>query len=63
VRPYLEKPLKKKWLVEWLKVKVLSSNPSTEKREKKMCLSVSFSSISSEIIIGVMHIYEINSKI
>jgi hypothetical protein len=28
-RPYLEKSLHRKWLVEWLKVKVLSSNSST----------------------------------
>jgi hypothetical protein len=31
VRPYLEKTLHKKGLVEWLKVKALSSNPSTTK--------------------------------
>jgi hypothetical protein len=29
-RPYLEKPL-----VEWLKVKALSSNPSSEKKKKQ----------------------------
>jgi hypothetical protein len=28
-RPYLEKPLTKIGLVEWLKVKALNSNPST----------------------------------
>jgi hypothetical protein len=31
VRPYLEKPLREKGLVEWLKVKVLSSNRSAKK--------------------------------
>jgi hypothetical protein len=30
-RPYLKKTLHKKGLVEWLKVKALSSNPSTAK--------------------------------
>jgi hypothetical protein len=30
----LKKPMTKKGLVEWLKVKVLSSNPSTEKKKK-----------------------------
>jgi hypothetical protein len=31
VRPYLKKPFTKIGLVEWLKVKVLSSSPSTAK--------------------------------
>jgi hypothetical protein len=31
-RPYLEKPFTKIRLVEWLKVKALSSNPSTSKK-------------------------------
>jgi hypothetical protein len=31
-RPYLEKPFTKIGLVEWLKVKALSSSPSTEKK-------------------------------
>jgi ribosomal protein S21 len=35
VRPYLEKPFTKEGLVEWLKVKALSSSPSTEKKKKK----------------------------
>jgi hypothetical protein len=35
VRPYLQKPYHKKGLVEWLKVKALSSNPSTMKKKKK----------------------------
>jgi hypothetical protein len=37
VRPYLKKLFTKIGLVEWLKVKALSSNPSTEKEktEKK----------------------------
>jgi hypothetical protein len=32
VGPYLEKPFTKIGLVEWLKVKALSSSPSTEKK-------------------------------
>jgi hypothetical protein len=35
VRPYLEKTFHKKELAEWLKVKDLSSNPSTAKKKKK----------------------------
>jgi hypothetical protein len=35
VRPYLEKPLTKVGLLEWLKVKALSSSPSTAKKKKK----------------------------
>jgi hypothetical protein len=31
MRPYLEKTFTRKGLVEWLKVKALSSNPSTAK--------------------------------
>jgi hypothetical protein len=34
-RPYLEKTHHKKGLVEWLKVKTLSSSPSTAKRKKE----------------------------
>jgi hypothetical protein len=34
-RPYLEKPFTKKGLVEWLKVKALSSNSSTAKNKKQ----------------------------
>jgi hypothetical protein len=34
VRPYLEKPFTKIGLVEWLKMKTLSSSPSTEKKKK-----------------------------
>jgi hypothetical protein len=34
VRPYLEKPFSKTGLVEWLKVKALSSSPSTAKKKK-----------------------------
>jgi hypothetical protein len=33
-RPYLEKPFTKIELVEWLKVKALSSSPSTAKINK-----------------------------
>jgi hypothetical protein len=32
-RPYLKKPFTKIGLVEWLKVKALSSNPSNTKQE------------------------------
>jgi hypothetical protein len=32
-RPYLEKPFTKIGLVEWLKVKVMSSSPSTTKKK------------------------------
>jgi hypothetical protein len=35
VRPYLEKAHHKKGLVEWLKVKALSSSPSTTKIKKE----------------------------
>jgi hypothetical protein len=35
MRPYLEKPFTKIELVEWLKVKALSSSPSTAKKKKK----------------------------
>jgi hypothetical protein len=34
VRPYLEKPFTEVGLVEWLKVKALSSNPSIAKKMK-----------------------------
>jgi hypothetical protein len=33
-RPYLEKTLHKKGLMEWLKVKALRSSPNTSKRKK-----------------------------
>jgi hypothetical protein len=33
MRPYLEKPFTKIGLVEWLKVKVLSSSPSNAKKK------------------------------
>jgi hypothetical protein len=35
MRPYLEKPFTKIGLVEWLKVKALSSSPSTANKKKK----------------------------
>jgi hypothetical protein len=37
LRPYIEKPLTKIELVEWLNVKALSSSPSTAKKKKKKC--------------------------
>jgi hypothetical protein len=35
MRPYLEKPFRKIGLVEWLKVKALSSRPVLQKKKKK----------------------------
>jgi hypothetical protein len=35
MRPYLKNTMAKKGLVEWLKVKVLSLSPSTEKTKLK----------------------------
>jgi hypothetical protein len=35
VRPYLKNTHHKKGLAEWLKVKTLSSNPSTKKKKRK----------------------------
>jgi hypothetical protein len=35
MRPYLEKPFTKKEVVEWLKVKAMSSSPSTSKKKEK----------------------------
>jgi hypothetical protein len=35
MRPYLEKNPSQKVLMEWLKAKALSSNPSTTKKKKK----------------------------
>jgi hypothetical protein len=43
-RPCLKKPFTKTGLVEWLKVKALNSNPSTEKKRNKytnICLGKS----------------------
>jgi hypothetical protein len=41
--PYLKKPFTKIGLMEWLKVKALSSNPSTAKKKKKqLVFSCSF---------------------
>jgi hypothetical protein len=34
-KPYLKRPFSKIGLVEWLKVKALSSSPSTAKKKKK----------------------------
>jgi hypothetical protein len=38
MRPYLEKTLHKKGLVEWLKVWALSSNPSTAEIKYPVCM-------------------------
>jgi ribosomal protein S21 len=34
-RPYLKKPITEKGLVEWLKMKALSSSPNTAKKRKE----------------------------
>jgi hypothetical protein len=39
MRPYLEKPCHEK-LVEWFKVKTLSSSPSTAKKERKKVIFI-----------------------
>jgi hypothetical protein len=39
VRPYLKKPFTKIGLVEWLKMKTLSSSPSSAKKKKKKSLN------------------------
>jgi hypothetical protein len=49
-RPYIEKPLTKIELVEWLNVKALSSSPSTAKKKNlSMTVKIMF---TSQIIIG-----------
>jgi hypothetical protein len=35
-KPYLENPVTKIGLVEWLKVKALNSSPGTAKKKKKI---------------------------
>jgi hypothetical protein len=35
MRPYLKKPFTKIGLVEWLKMKALSSNPNTAKKRER----------------------------
>jgi hypothetical protein len=40
MRPYFKKPFTKIGLVEWLKVKALSSSPNTTKQKKKKNLVV-----------------------
>jgi hypothetical protein len=40
MKPYLKKTHHKKVLVELLKVKALSSNPSPANKEKKICFLV-----------------------
>jgi hypothetical protein len=47
VRPYLKKSFTKIGLVEWLKVKALSSNPSTTKTKKINELEVGFFSFET----------------
>jgi hypothetical protein len=42
MRPYLKKLFTKIGLVEWLKMKALSSSPNTTKKKKKQVNSISF---------------------
>jgi hypothetical protein len=42
MRPYVEKPFTKIELAEWLKVKALSSSPSTKKKKKKSGIILSW---------------------
>jgi hypothetical protein len=53
VRPHLKKPFTKIGLVEWLKVKALSSNPSTAKKKKKKKENISNSPVHQAYIIKV----------
>jgi hypothetical protein len=46
-RPYLEKPFTKIGLVEWLKVKAMSSSPSTEYNERTLGYSKVYPHITS----------------
>jgi hypothetical protein len=48
MRPYLKKNLCKEGLVEWLKLKALSSNPSTAKEKKR---NIKSSLISQALIL------------
>jgi hypothetical protein len=53
MRPYLQKSLHKKVLVEWLKVRPLSSNPNIthKKKEVSYCVLGLVSSISFKNIL------------
>jgi hypothetical protein len=53
-RPYLEKPFAKIGLVEWLKVKTLSSSPNTAKKKKKKSPSKQCNSIRGARTKGVL---------
>jgi hypothetical protein len=54
-RPYLKKPFTKIGLVEWLKMKALSSSPNTAKKKKKrknlFWLTVSKGSIHGHLVV------------
>jgi hypothetical protein len=52
LRPYLEKPFTKIGLVEWLKVKALSSSPSTKGKNIKK--ESSFQSVRKEVWSSVL---------
>jgi hypothetical protein len=45
MRPYLLKPFTKMGLVEWLKVKILSTNPSTVKGKEDILLESGFTNL------------------
>jgi hypothetical protein len=53
MRPYLKKPFTKIGLAEWLKVKALSSSPSTTKTTPQNLDSLIFSQVT--VIIGMNH--------
>jgi hypothetical protein len=57
MRPYLEKNLHKKGMVEWLKVKALSSSPSTGKK-KNLNVYVLFDSVLPVLTIYMVEILQ-----
>jgi hypothetical protein len=54
-RPYLEKPFTKIGLVEWLKVKALSSSPSTARKENMKRVLFCFS-VALGLELGSLHL-------
>jgi hypothetical protein len=50
MRPYLEKTLSTKGMVEWLKVKDLRSTPITQKKKKKKSLQQAYSMWNIELL-------------
>jgi hypothetical protein len=53
MRPYLEKTLYKKGLVEWLKVEALSSSPSTAGKKTKNWLHVGLDSNCDQSLLAM----------